>query len=58
MNKWSKNETMCLKELWTVQGMSMGQIARVMKKTRNAIAGRVNRLGLVGKGANPQSQRR
>ena len=42
---WDANDVVLLKELWTV-GQSASQIARRLGCSRNAVCGRLTRLGL------------
>lgn len=44
---WTDERIALLKQLWTRDGLSAGQIAATLGVTRNAVIGKVHRLGLV-----------
>src|SRR3954462_10521046 len=54
---WTDERVEQLKQLWT-EGLSASQIARVMGGvTRNAVIGKVHRLGLAGRAGPARSER-
>src|SRR5580704_10779937 len=54
---WTDDRIEQLKSLWT-EGLSASHIARVMGGiSRNAVIGKVHRLGLVGRASVPRSER-
>ena len=54
---WTEERVEQLKTLWT-EGLSASQIARVMGGvTRNAVIGKVHRLGLAGRATSTRSER-
>lgn len=53
MSEWSDERVLKLKSLWTA-GLSASQIARALGGvTRNAVIGKLYRLGLVGRKPSP-----
>jgi hypothetical protein len=50
IKKWTAEQDKYLRHLWMERGLSLMQIGRRMGKTRNAIAGRIHRLGMSGLG--------
>lgn len=44
--KWDDTEDGMLTYMWIELGQSMGQIGRVIKRSRNAVAGRIKRLNI------------
>jgi len=54
---WTDERVEQLKKLWT-EGLSASQIARVLGEvTRNAVIGKVRRLGLAGRASAPRIER-
>src|ERR1700722_7844064 len=54
---WSEDRVEQLKNLWT-EGLSASQIARALGGvTRNAVIGKVHRLGLAGRASPSRSER-
>ena len=54
---WTDERVEQLKALWT-EGLSASQIARVLGSvTRNAVIGKVHRLGLAGRAGPPRAER-
>ena len=54
---WSEDRVEQLKTLWT-EGLSASQIARALGGvTRNAVIGKVHRLGLAGRAGPPRAER-
>jgi hypothetical protein len=45
--RWNETNSAELQRMWDVEGLSSGDIAYVMGTTRNAIIGRVRRMGLM-----------
>src|SRR5262245_23301050 len=48
LGNWTDERVGLLKQLWTVEGKSAGQISTIMGITRSAVIGKVHRLGLGG----------
>lgn len=42
--QWSEVDDGMLTYMWVELGKSMGEIGRVLKRTRNSVAGRITRL--------------
>ena len=49
MRNWTKDEEDKMRVAWTKYGFTYNQMAEMLKRTRNQVAGKIYRLGLTGK---------
>lgn len=56
MHEWTDEREALLKTLWEVDGISASKCAGVLGVTRNAVIGKVHRMGMVKRGKSPAAK--